>query len=322
MNLGACHTLRILLTITLLNLFLFSYTKTSLAGSPSFSSKEATHLYLFAEELYQTGQYYRALTEYQRFRSYYPDHEMSENVMFKIGLCYFYGEKYEEGAQALEKINRQYPDTRLGKEALLRAAECYRKQGLTAMALKSLEKLTQDSIQEETTIKALYIRGLIFCENNWLDQAVKIFEKIGQNTSYAELSRELINDVERRKTSKKKNPTLAGALAIVPGLGHVYCNRNGDALVAFLINGLFTWGAVESFSQDQNVVGGILAFFELGWYAGNIYSAVGSAHKYNNYQEKTFLDNLEDKIEFNTHTSSESSSSYLRTSFDIVVFNF
>jgi hypothetical protein len=33
--------------------------------------------------------------------------------------------------------------------------------------------------------------------------------------------------------------------------------------------------------HDNYVVGGILTFFELGWYSGNIYSAVASAHKYN-----------------------------------------
>jgi hypothetical protein len=36
-------------------------------------------------------------------------------------------------------------------------------------------------------------------------------------------------------------------------------------------------------------LGGILTFFELGLYSGNIYSAVNCAHKYNKNQEKDFL---------------------------------
>ncbi|OPX40309.1 MAG: hypothetical protein B1H13_07790 [Desulfobacteraceae bacterium 4484_190.3] len=52
-------------------------------------------------------------------------------------------------------------------------------------------------------------------------------------------------------------------------------------LGAFLVNALFIWAAVESFHNDNNVVGGMLTFLELGWYSGNIYSAVNSAHKYN-----------------------------------------
>jgi hypothetical protein len=40
-------------------------------------------------------------------------------------------------------------------------------------------------------------------------------------------------------------------------------------------------------------VGGILTFFELGWYSGNIYSAVSGAHKYNRNKKKEYLDLLE-----------------------------
>jgi hypothetical protein len=50
---------------------------------------------------------------------------------------------------------------------------------------------------------------------------------------------------------------------------------------------------VEAFQHNQNVIGGILTFFELGWYSGNIYSAVASAHKYNRKMKQEYLDNLE-----------------------------
>jgi outer membrane protein assembly factor BamD (BamD/ComL family) len=279
---------------------------------------EATRLYLFAEELYQTGQYYRALTEYQRFGSYYPDHEMKENIMFKIGLCYFRGKKYKEGALAFEKMNRQYPDTALGKEALLLAAECYRKQGLIILAMERFSQLAKNSIQEETTVKAVYAMGLIYSENFKLGEARENFKRLGENSSYVELSKKLLEDTDKYKTAKKKSPVAAGILAIVPGLGHLYCERPGDALVSFMVNGLFTWGAVESFRQEQYVLGGILAFFELGWYTGNIYSAVGGAHKYNRYQDKMFLDSLENNIDMTTSSDpSTPISSSLIISFDI-----
>ena len=59
------------------------------------------------------------------------------------------------------------------------------------------------------------------------------------------------------------------------------------------MNAAFIWGMVESFKHENYVVGGILTFFELGWYSGNIYSAVSSAHKYNRNKKKEYLDNLE-----------------------------
>lgn len=295
--------------------------KSSHAAVPSPSEEKvdkATRLYLFAEELYQTGQYYRALTEYQRFGSYYPGHEMKENVTFKIGLCYFRGGKYNEGALAFDEMNRQYPDTTLGLEALLLSGECYRKQGLMSVAMEKFRQLAERSIKEEATVKAVYSMGLIYSENFQLAKAQERFQRLGENPSYVELSKKLLEDIDKHRKAKKKSPVAAGILAIVPGLGHLYCERPGDAMVSFLVNGLFTWGAVESFRQNQNVVGGILAFFELGWYMGNIHSAVGGAYKYNRYQDKMFLDSLENNVDMTTSTDpSAPGSSSLIISFDI-----
>ncbi|MEI6357230.1 MAG: hypothetical protein WCP53_09010, partial [Verrucomicrobiota bacterium] len=78
--------------------------------------------------------------------------------------------------------------------------------------------------------------------------------------------------------------------------GHLYAERPRDALVAFLLNGAFIWGAAELFHHDNYVAGGIFAFFELGWYSGNIYSAVSSVHKYNRNKESDFIQKLKDNF--------------------------
>ncbi len=41
--------------------------------------------------------------------------------------------------------------------------------------------------------------------------------------------------------------------------------------------------------HDLDALGGIITFFELGFYSGNIYSAVSSAHKYNRVEKSKFL---------------------------------
>lgn len=100
--------------------------------------------------------------------------------------------------------------------------------------------------------------------------------------------------LDRIQEIPQKSPATAGALAaIVPGSGHLYCERYRDAAIAFVLNGAFIWGMVEAFEQNNYVVGGILTFFELGWYSGNIYSAVASAHKYNQRKKQEYLDYLE-----------------------------
>jgi hypothetical protein len=100
-----------------------------------------------------------------------------------------------------------------------------------------------------------------------------------------------------------KEPATAGALAILPGLGHLYCERPKDALVAFLLNGLTVWAAIEAFDEDLQVLGSLLLLLEVGWYAGNIYSAVNCAHKYNRKVRNDFRRSLPDRLNLSLYTT-------------------
>ena len=43
--------------------------------------------------------------------------------------------------------------------------------------------------------------------------------------------------------------------------------------------------AWEAFDNDNEALGSLLTLFEIGFYTGNIYSAVNAAHKYNKKQK-------------------------------------
>ena len=75
-------------------------------------------------------------------------------------------------------------------------------------------------------------------------------------------------------TRPLKSPRTAGILAgIVPGAGHLYVGKPGQAISAFLLNSLFLAGAAYAFHEGLEAVGAILLYFETGWYLGNIRSA-------------------------------------------------
>ena len=81
---------------------------------------------------------------------------------------------------------------------------------------------------------------------------------------------------------------------VIPGAGHHYCERYRDALIAFLLNGAMIYAAYEAFDHDNEGLGGLITFFEIGLYSGNIYSAVNSAHKYNRKQKRDFFQYLKE----------------------------
>lgn len=59
------------------------------------------------------------------------------------------------------------------------------------------------------------------------------------------------------------------------------------------------YAAYEAFDNDLDVIVGIITFFELGFYSGNIYSAVNCAHKYNRDEKNNFLDYLKKNAKVN-----------------------
>ena len=121
------------------------------------------------------------------------------------------------------------------------------------------------------------------------------FNKISPENREKYRLEQFLSELDNKEQLKYKDPTAAGLLAIVPGAGHLYCERHRDALVSFLVNGALIFAAYEAFDHDQNALGGIVALFEVGLYSGNIYSAVSSAHKYNRYEKDRFLKYLKEQ---------------------------
>ena len=121
------------------------------------------------------------------------------------------------------------------------------------------------------------------------------FEEISDQARDRYRIENLAHEIETKTPLKQKNPTAAGLLAIVPGAGHLYCERPRDALISFVLNGALIYAAYEAFDEDLEGLGAVITFFELGFYAGNIYSAVSSAHKYNRDTKERFLKQLRER---------------------------
>ena len=78
----------------------------------------------------------------------------------------------------------------------------------------------------------------------------------------------------RRAARSRKNPTLAAALAIVPGMGHVYLGQNLKGLFFLLACGGMEFVGID---LDLSIIGGLigvpLGVGGIGLYAFQIYDA-------------------------------------------------
>jgi tetratricopeptide (TPR) repeat protein len=246
----------------------------------------------FAEYYFKQGEYYRAIGEYERFIYFYPSSDKIERARFKIGLCFLHGEQYAEAIKSFDELIADYKNTEYALKSYITKSKAYARLKRYDAALTGIKNLITVAPSQQIRDKAYYEGGWIYLEMGLWEKAQEFFDKISVKNREKYHLRTMVMELDKKLPLKRKNPMLAGFLAVLPGAGHLYCERKKDALISFLLNGAMIWGAYEAFDHDLNVIGGIITFFELGFYSGNIYSAVSSAHKYNRNKKYIFLDYL------------------------------
>jgi len=253
----------------------------------------------FAEHYFQKGEYYRAIGEYERFIYFFPEAKQVELARYRIGLAYLEGERYQEAIQAFKRLIDEYQTSAYAIKSYLRISEAYVHLKCYDEALINIENVIDIAPDQGIKEEAYYQCGWIYLEKGLWEDAQTSFDKISAKSRKKYRLEQLRKELDKKKLLKRKSPFIAGVLAVVPGSGHLYCERYRDALVSFLVNGALIFAAYEAFDNDQNALGGIISFVEVGFYSGNIYSAISSAHKYNRDEKNRFFRYLKDHAKLN-----------------------
>ncbi len=253
----------------------------------------------FAEHYFQEGEYYRAIGEYERFIYFFPEAKQVELARYRIGLAYLEGERYQEAIQAFKRLIDEYQTSVYAIKSYLRISEAYVHLKNYDEALINIENVIDIAPDQGIKEEAYYQCGWIYLEKGLWEDAQTCFDKISAKSRKKYRLEQLRKELDKKKLLNRKSPFIAGVLAVVPGSGHLYCERYRDALVSFLVNGALIFAAYEAFDNDQNALGGIISFVEVGFYSGNIYSAISSAHKYNRDEKNRFFRYLKDHAKLN-----------------------
>jgi hypothetical protein len=253
-------------------------------------------IYGFADSLFKEGDYYRAITEYKRFIFNSPNDALkTENAYFRIGESYFGAKRWEEAINSFNQFLTLYPQSPKCFEALNYKGIAEKNQKKNNEAIATFNLIIEKA-SGEIRNRALFESALVFVEMEDWNQAKDLFSRIPEDSVLHTSARRFSAGLAEIDNMPRKSPAVAGTLAaILPGSGHLYTERPRDALVAFILNASFIWAAIELFNHENYAAGGIVTFFEIGWYAGNIYSAVSSAHKYNERIKNEHIQSLKEK---------------------------
>jgi len=280
--------------ISLLAIFFFLTPKILLAEEGHGRYIDESLQMNLADHFFKEGDYYRAITEYKRFLFFFPQSTRTEEALWKIGKSYFNGKKWEETISACEDLLKKFPHSSIINEVLFLEGVAFTERKEYSQARHFFHRVKEISPHRPLADEAQRQIALTYLKEEKWKEAAEEFRKINRNSRLYPKGEYIAQGLDRIHEIPQKSPAAAGILAaILPGAGHLYCERYRDASIAFLLNGIFIWGMVEAFEDKNYALGGILTFFELGWYSGNIYSAVSSAHKYNRKKRQEYIDLLE-----------------------------
>ena len=286
----------------------------SFAGSGSQTVSEPSLIlspdkqFNYAQELFSAKDYLTAVNEYKRFIYFFPKDERVELAMFQIGQSYFLGRQFDEAVQSFKTLTEQYFETEYSIKSYFKISEVYIVLKAFDLALINLNNLITITKDENIRDEAYYRIGWIYIEIASWNNARHSFGKISPKNRNKFKLKKLADELEKKALIPQKDPKLAGFLSIIPGGGYLYCERYQDALIAFLLNGGLILAAYESFDKGHGALGGLLTFVGFGFYAGNIYGAVTSAHKFNRKETGQFIYQLKKNTRVNLSADLENKS--------------
>lgn len=235
----------------------------------------------FSAELFASGEYYRSITEARRYVFLFPKGPRTEESAKLIGDAYLMSHEWADANAAYDEFLTRFPASPLAGTATFYKAIALLKLGHTAEAERLFQLILSGPDREKKGLAARW-EILLLIRQNRFDEAEKLLKDQMLRPEIEKETDRIEELLKEKRGARYKSPETAGVLsAILPGSGQFYNERYQDGVYSFFLNALFIFGAYKAYDSDNHGLGVILTLFELGWYTGGIYGAVGGAHKYN-----------------------------------------
>jgi len=251
--------------------------------------------YEYALELFEAEDYDTAIVEFKRFIHFFPESEYLDQAEYNIAVCLFNNKKYHEAARAFNEIIIKERDDNIVEKAVFFQSRSFMQLGNIGYAqivLQNYLKLVDDiNIKDKIYFNLVQIQlsNARQSKQGSLALAKKYLSKISASNAKKYKIDEYSDLIFKAEHAPRKNPKAAGIFAIIPGGGFLYSERYHDALITFILNTGLMYAAWKAWDNDNQVLAGVIGFVETGFYTGNIYGSITSAHKYNHAQTLKIL---------------------------------
>lgn len=253
------------------------------------TNKDSDNSLPFINYLINKEEYQSALIETERILFFNKD--VSPILYSNKLLCYRGLNDFEKGIFEYETEFPEY--LKNVSEVNMQAALLYYLTSNNQKALEVLDMVAKRDTVSDIQKKANALKAIICLKEGQYQNSETIFRKFSSMNLNKNFYETNLNILENIKEQKKKSPSLARLLSIIPGGGYLYTNHKGSALTAFIINSLLGYATYTSVKSKNYGVAGICGFLGLSFYIGNINGAGKSAIRYNNRKFDTNIRKLE-----------------------------
>jgi len=267
--------------IFLLNSSLFANDKIKKDDFPGeYSSK---NLLLFTRSLIARGNYYRALTELNRLKSFYPNFLPS----YKFNMTKLYlllkGEQYKSVIDfKYKRDNSQKNNTAI---TIFKIDAYLRLGDFTSLTSLMKKKIGLPDYREELLKRKLFISILTYSSSD-----MKKIIEYKKNIKFKKYMS--IIDYSIKEIALYRNLTVAAWIGIIPGMGYVYAGNYKTGLVALAIVAINVAIAVTGFMFNNKPLGSVAAVVGGFFYGGSIFGGYYEAKRYNERIRKNLSEHL------------------------------
>lgn len=250
-------------------------------------------LFAFAQWLFETGEYYRAVGEFQRFLFFQPQHALTSQAQLRIALAYFCGERWLQAFEVFRQVTRVAADPAVREMAALWMAEAQARRGTHEEALRGYREVMAAYPGTPTAARAAYLIGWSLLWLRQWEEARQAFAAIAAPSPYYASAQRLASVLEPPPALPYRSPTVARVLStVLPGAGQIYSGNTVDGLIGLGVHGALIAGTSGAILAGLEGAGGIGAFFTWGFYRAQMGNAAADAHAFNVQAEACFIEQL------------------------------
>jgi len=234
----------------------------------------------FAIHLSDIHKYEASAQEYERVLFFSPGNPLVQESLINT---YFLARKYSTGAERARALYTSI-DSMPGNIAF-----SYGKNLLLNQSHPELSMLLQKNNHILKEDKHLLELGQAVFTQDW-KEAQETYHTFIATESRMDIFSPIILKTER---IKRKKPLLAvGLSSLVPGLGRFYTKQWKDGIISFVITGSLGYASFRHFNRNgsSSVLGWVYGGLALGFYTGNLYGSIQSAHRYNEQESGKIID--------------------------------